>query len=850
MPASINNLNAGGFNGVLAQDAGNAWGSTLGQTGTTLFNLVIPVATSPFLPNIDSVRFNDNATGCSTFDFEGLGYTNTNPILSWQWSFGDGNTANTQNTSHTYSSNGTYTVKLVVTDINGCKDSISRDVTAGNALDFDFNYQTDICNPLSIQFTGVGTDLQNPYWAFGDGATVTGIINPVHLFAANGSYIVRYSVNNGICTDTISKTIDISIINDNIILTLDTTICAGTTKQLLTSSSLGFCWSPVTYLDDPNSPNPITSTPENITYYYTAEVQGSNIITNGDFSGGNTGFTSAYNYATPNVTEGQYFVGPSPQAWNASLSNCGDHTGGNGNMMLINGAPTPDVNVWRQSVTVTPNTNYAFSTWVQALWPPNPAQLKFSINGNDIGALITASLPTCTWTQFYTTWNSGNNTAANISIVNKNTQVIGNDFALDDISFAPVLIKRDSVKIIVDTPAVTATNSTAICEGTSIQLNAIGAATYSWTQGTTLNNPAIANPVATPTSSTQYIVTGTTMNGCIAKDTVDISINPKPAILTSNDTTICQTGSAQLAASGGISYSWSPAATLNNSSAPNPIANPNNTTTYYVTVTDNNNCTNNDSVRVDVRSLSSFSIDAAAPICLNKSVQLNANGGDLYSWQPSGSLNNPGIFNPTASPTITTAYSVLITDTICGNASTLSTTVTVLSLPVVTASRSNDIDCTSPQSQLSASGALQYSWSPATTLSNPNSGSPIAIPGITTQYVVTGSNANGCVNYDSVIVKVSTDNPAGYLMPTAFTPNNDGKNDCYRVKHWGTILELEFSIYNRWGERLFFTRNPNDCWDGRYKGELQNPAVFVYMIKAKTTCTNEIFRKGTFALIR
>ena len=850
LPASINNLNAGGFNGVLAQDAGNAWGSTLGQTGTAVFNLVIPISSLPFQPNIDSVRFNHNGIGCSTFDFEGLGYTNTNPILDWQWYFGDGNTANTQNTSHTYSANGTYTVKLIVTDINGCKDSISRDITAGNALDFDFNYQTDVCDPLSIQFTGIGTDIQNPYWSFGDGATVTGILNPVHVYAATGTYIVRYSINNGVCTDTINKTIDITFINDNIILTLDTTICAGTTKQLLTTAALGFCWSPITYLDNPNSPNPITSTPENITYYYTAEVQGSNIITNGDFSGGNTGFTSAYNYATPNVTEGQYYVGPNAQAWNASLSNCSDHTTGTGNMMLINGSPVADVNVWRQTVTVAPNTNYAFSTWVQALWPPNPAQLKFSINGNDVGALITASLPTCTWTQFYTTWNSGTATSADISIVNKNIAVIGNDFALDDIVFAPVIIKRDSVKITVDTPLVKTTDDLSACEGVQVQLTTTGASVYSWSPTSGLTNSSISNPIATPATSTQYIVTGTNINGCIAKDTVNISINPKPVVITSNDTTICQAGSAQLAASGGISYSWSPVATLNNSSAPNPTASPVNTTTYYVTVTDNNNCTNNDSVKVNVRSLNNFSIDAAAPICLNKSVQLNANGGDLYSWQPASSLNNPGIFNPTASPRITTTYSVLVTDTICGNASTLSTTVTVLPLPAVTAGKSNDIDCSTAQSQLNANGAMQYSWSPAASLNNSNTGNPIASPAITTQYIVTGTNAAGCVNYDSVTVKVSADNKGGYLMPTAFTPNNDGKNDCYRIKYWGTILELEFSIYNRWGERVFFTRNPNDCWDGRYKGELQNPAVFIYMIKAKTTCVNEVFRKGTFTLIR
>ena len=266
----------------------------------------------------------------------------------------------------------------------------------------------------------------------------------------------------------------------NIILTNDTTICNGSTKQLLTAPSLSFCWTPTTYLDNPNSANPITSTPEDITYYFTAEVTGANLITNGNFSAGNAGFTSQYNFTGTNTTEGQYFVGVNPQAWNNSLSPCRDHTTGNGNMMLVNGSPAADVGVWTQTVNVVPNTNYAFSTWIQALYAPNPAQLQFSINGKTAGAMITASLPTCTWTQFYTTWNSGNNTTAVISIVNKNTAIQGNDFALDDISFAPVFLRRDSVIIKVEKPLVTASADTTICTGTSAQLNATGAQNYVW----------------------------------------------------------------------------------------------------------------------------------------------------------------------------------------------------------------------------------------------------------------------------------------------------------------------------------------------------------------------------------
>ncbi|MEI2738079.1 MAG: gliding motility-associated C-terminal domain-containing protein [Chitinophagaceae bacterium] len=257
-----------------------------------------------------------------------------------------------------------------------------------------------------------------------------------------------------------------------------------------------------------------------------------------------------------------------------------------------------------------------------------------------------------------------------------------------------------------------------------------------------------------------------------------------------------------------------------------------------------------DSVLITVRSANGFAIIPPANICSTKTIQLTASGGDIYVWQPAGSLDNPNIYNPTASPSSTTLYSVQITDTLCNNIQTLSTTVTVLPLPLISANKSNDIDCTTPQSQLMASGGAQYSWTPAGTLSNPNSGNTIASPAVTTQYVVTGTDLSGCTNYDSVTVNVTNLNKGGYLMPTAFTPNNDGLNDCYGIKFWGTILEVEFSIYNRWGERIFFTKNPTGCWDGRYKGLPQDPNVFVYMIKAKTTCEGSIFRKGTFALIR
>lgn len=850
LPASLIANNNGGINGVNIAYANDPWGATAGQAGQTIFDLQLPIDAVPFKPNIDSVRISKTATSCSSFDFNGLGYTNTYPVSSWHWTFGDNTSANTQNVSHSYANPGNYTVKLVITDINGCKDSISTDVTA-TILNFDFNYEQDVCDPLLIRFNGSGSSIANPYWSFGDNNTTTGTITPVHTYTAIGTYIVKYSVGNGVCVDTVTKTISIDIQNDiSLIKTADTTICLGTTKQLRTNTSLDFCWSPVTYLDNPNSTQPFTSTPENITYYFTAQITGSNLIVNGNFSQGNTGFTSEYLSSTINTTEGQYLIGTNPSAWNGGMSPCGDHTTGNGNMMMVNGSPVAGANVWKQTVAVTPNTNYAFSTWIQSLLNTNLAQLQFSINGKEIGSLITATLPTCTWTQFYTTWNSGNSNSAVISIVNKNIQLAGNDFALDDISFAPVFIKRDSVIITVDSPFVKTNEDIIVCKGEPVQLNTTGAQTYSWTPGTNLSNTSIANPIASPVTSTQYIVTGTNANGCIAKDTVNVNIHPEPVVTISNDTTICRNTSAQLFVNGGTSYSWSPPDGLNNTTIFNPVASPTDPTKYYVTITDNNDCDYLDSVTVAIKPAAIFSINAPGNICLNDSLQLNASGGNIYSWQPVTGANNPAIPNPKVSPNVTTDYTVTITETTCNESRSLSTRVTVLPLPNIQASSSNDIDCSNDRSQLLATGANDYTWTPGLGLNSNTIANPVARPAITTQYIVKGTDGSGCENYDTVMVNVSDANRGGYLMPNAFTPNGDGLNDCYGISFWGIIEEVEFSIYNRWGERIFHTTDPSRCWDGTYKGVKQNPDVFVYMITAKTNCTPSIFRKGTFVLIR
>ena len=115
-------------------------------------------------------------------------------------------------------------------------------------------------------------------------------------------------------------------------------------------------------------------------------IYSQNLVFNGDFSAGNSGFTSDYGFVNaPNVTGAQGKIGvvTNPNAWLSTNSNCGDHTSGSGNMMVVDGSIANAGNdmVYFQAVPVTPNKNYSFSYWVQSLNNQNFASLETLING-------------------------------------------------------------------------------------------------------------------------------------------------------------------------------------------------------------------------------------------------------------------------------------------------------------------------------------------------------------------------------------------------------------------------------------------------------------------------------------
>jgi gliding motility-associated-like protein len=140
-----------------------------------------------------------------------------------------------------------------------------------------------------------------------------------------------------------------------------------------------------------------------------------------------------------------------------------------------------------------------------------------------------------------------------------------------------------------------------------------------------------------------------------------------------------------------------------------------------------------------------------------------------------------------------------------------------------------------------------YQWSPPQWLSNPNIQNPVARPQNDITYVVTVTNDAGCKGIDSVAIHLHPID--GIYVPTGFTPGNDGKNDVI-MPVMGTQYTLEeFSIYNRWGQKVFSTNVYGKGWDGKLNGQIQSGGVYVWIMKVTDPLKKKIEKKGTLTLI-
>ncbi len=260
----------------------------------------------------------------------------------------------------------------------------------------------------------------------------------------------------------------------------DTTICdpgeAVTLTGTITGDFIDAAWTPTTGLTTPNSPTTTAIVDSTTTYRLRVRTPDSdNLIVNGDFTQGNVGFTSDYTLHTGNnnLPDGRYAVTRNARSVHGGFSNCTEHTNNNGLMMVVNASGQPN-NVWCQTITIESESEYRFSAWAASMVSQNPARLQFSINGVLIGDVFQAPTQTCQWREFTATWFSDNTTTAEICIANVNSTPVGNDFALDDISFNRICTLEEEITVTVANLNADWNNPGTLCQNdTTLVLNSL-----------------------------------------------------------------------------------------------------------------------------------------------------------------------------------------------------------------------------------------------------------------------------------------------------------------------------------------------------------------------------------------
>jgi gliding motility-associated-like protein len=319
------------------------------------------------------------------------------------------------------------------------------------------------------------------------------------------------------------------------------------------------------------------------------------------------------------------------------------------------------------------------------------------------------------------------------------------------------------------------------------------------------------------------------------------------------DPAICEGSSVQLqVVSNANQYVWTPATGLSNPGISNPVANPATTTQYIVNVT-LGRCTASDTLTVNVNTAPVPDAGAPGFICYGQTYQLQGSGGTSFVWTPAGDLNNPSISNPVATPPKTTTYTLSVTDANgCPSLVTDDVIVDVTPPIVVKTFPFDTVVYSGEQFQVQAiSNGTIFNWTPVNGLSDANIASPVITAGAVGDnvvYRVGVSTPAGCKGEGFVRVRVYK-GPDLYI-PTAFTPNNDGKNDKFFPFPVGVKQINYFKVFNRWGQMLFSTSALHDGWDGRFGGAEQPTGVYVWMAEGVTKDNKIITKQGTVTLIR
>ena len=405
--------------------------------------------------------------------------------------------------------------------------------------------------------------------------------------------------------------------------------------------------------------------------------------------------------------------------------------------------------------------------------------------------------------------------------------------------------------IISEPPLLTLTSSNIIAancgvndgSATVIPSGGTGAYSYAWSPigGTLATASTIPGGV--------YNVVVTDANGCVSNmDIIVSSIGGPTVSMQSIADVSCyglSDGSASVTASGATApytYLWSPSGG-SGANASNLSAG-----IYYVAVTDALGCIGTITITINSPTQILITETISAVNCPNMDGQISTSvaggaGNYTYLWSPNGETSS-SLTNLASGD-----YSLQVSD-INGCSISESYTVNSLGSIAITATPISTTITEGESVQMNAYGALTYSWSPTFGLNCTTCSNPIATPTSTTIYTVTGTDAAGCSGTADVTIFVEID-CHDYFIPTVFAPSDGGPTENNMLCVFGNcIAEFNYSVYDRWGEKVFETSNLSNCWDGSFRNKPLNAGVFAYKFVGTLFDGTRVVESGNVTLVR
>ena len=637
-------------------------------------------------------------------------------------------------------------------------------------------------------------------------------------------------------------------------------------------------WTPTQGLNNPLSLNSLITNPFDTTY--TLRVKGflgdQNLLRNSDFSEGNTGFTSQYEYES--TKPGGYIIGKIGTELFPDAKECEDHTTpeAGGNMLMVRVSETSNVDIYCQEITILPNTAYHFKGFATGLVLNSPPIIVLKIN-EEVISIGTLGSFACSWQQVNGDWNSKTATTAKVCLSVSDEDIgAGTDFVLDDIGFYEVFEVEKEVAVEVVDFEVTIAETIGLTCGDSLGLSATVIPEelnfiIEWTsvEGHFVKGENTLSPIIDAVGTYELSVR-TTINEqvCSAAKTVEVvSSNEDMLTIGASGNLHCNQQEISLAAIDSVNraafiYQWTNPNGQIISETRMPTIQIDQPGIYQLERTTlAGNCVQQAEIMIAETSPEDFTFEAMKPSCDNPRGAILFDeiiGGAapfLYSIDNGNSFLTDRFFPDLTGGT----YPLVVQD---ANECEVTQMISFASFINIPLDLPNSIRLESTTNfqlplQINAPDSLveTIEWQPSFGLSCIDCPQPFLTSKNDQIYTVTVTDINGCTTQASIEISIVE---ASYIyLPTAFSPNGDGQNDIFQIHSNTQRIEKvnQFKIFDRYGNLVFNQRDflANDArngWDGMYKGRLMPIGVYVYWVEVVLTDGESAVFSGEVGLVK